>query len=268
MVELDASPRPDEVGRFRPVGDRGGEVDYFEHPLERHERGQDVDPGVGELREWLVDQRDVRGERGEGARGDGARDREVAPDVIDDCGADRGDEPQRNEEYAAVDRGCDADVAHAARAGGERAPLPVGVTEQLGEHRAGHVEPFGGDVVHLRVLLHADPSEFLDARPEQASRIDERGKREKCEERDLPAEPEHDRERHHQLYEVLHHGAECVRDRLLRADDVVVQPRLQCSRLRAGEEGDRHALHVVEQLHAQVVDQPLADARGVVALGE
>ena len=31
---------------------------------------------------------------------------------------------------------------------------------------------------------------------------------------------------------------------------------------------DRHALHVVEQRHAQVVDQALADARGQVALAQ
>ena len=62
--------------------------------------------------------------------------------------------------------------------------------------------------------------------------------------------------------------AERVGDRLLRADDVVVQPRLECARLRAGEERDRHVLHVVEQLDAQVVDEPLADASRVVALRE
>ena len=48
--------------------------------------------------------------------------------------------------------------------------------------------------------------------------------------------------------------------------DVVVQPRLQRAGLRAGEERDRHALHVVEERDAQVVDQPFADARRVVAL--
>ena len=71
VVELDAALRFDEVDRAGPVGDRGGEVDHLEHPLERHERGQHVDPGVRELRERLVDQRDVRRERGE-----------RAPDVI------------------------------------------------------------------------------------------------------------------------------------------------------------------------------------------
>ena len=48
-------------------------------------------------------------------------------------------------------------------------------------------------------------------------------------------------------------------DRLLRADHVVVEARLERAGLRAGEERERHALHVVEQGDAQVVDEPLAD---------
>ena len=60
MVELDRALRLDEVDRAGAVGDRRGEVEDFEHPLERHERGEDVDARVRELRERLVDLADVR----------------------------------------------------------------------------------------------------------------------------------------------------------------------------------------------------------------
>ena len=46
----------------------------------------------------------------------------------------------------------------------------------------------------------------------------------------------------------------------LRADHVVVQPAHQGAGVGAGEERDRHPLHVVEHLPAQVEDQALAEA--------
>ena len=49
-------------------------------------------------------------------------------------------------------------------------------------------------------------------------------------------------------------------ERPLRADDVVVQPAHQRAGVGAGEEGDRHALHVLEHPAAQVEDQALAEA--------
>ena len=57
-------------------------------------------------------------------------------------------------------------------------------------------------------------------------------------------------------------------ERLLGADDVVVEPADERAGLGAGEERDRHPLHVVEHLGAQVVDQALADARGEPALDQ
>ena len=68
VVELDAALRVDEVDRAGPVGDRGREVEHLEHPLERHERGEDVDARVRELRERLVHLPDVDHERDDGAR--------------------------------------------------------------------------------------------------------------------------------------------------------------------------------------------------------
>ncbi len=185
----------DGVGR---IGDRGREVDHLEHPLERDERSQHVDPGVRQLRERLVDERDVRRERGQRARADRPRHREVPTDPVDDRGAERGDETEGHQQDPAVDRSGDADVAHAARPLREDVAFAVGATEELGEHGAGDVEALGGDVVHLRVLLHADPGELLDTRSEQPGRIDEERQREQREQREPPAERQHDREGHDQ----------------------------------------------------------------------
>ena len=63
------------------------------------ERGQHVDAGVRELRERLVDLAHVHRERGDGADADGAGDREVAADEVDDRGADGGDEAERGEQH-------------------------------------------------------------------------------------------------------------------------------------------------------------------------
>ena len=68
VVELDAALRVDEVDRAGLVGDRRREVEHLEHPLERHERGEDVDARVRELRERLVHLPDVDHERDDGAR--------------------------------------------------------------------------------------------------------------------------------------------------------------------------------------------------------
>ena len=51
-------------------------------------------------------------------------------------------------------------------------------------------------------------------------------------------------------------------ERPLRADHVVVEPRHQRAGLGAGEEGQRHALHVGEHARAQVEDEALPDAGG------
>ena len=57
-------------------------------------------------------------------------------------------------------------------------------------------------------------------------------------------------------------------ERLLGADHVVVEPADQRAGLGAGEEGQRHPLHVVEHPGAQVEDETLADAGRVPPLGE
>ena len=132
--------------------------------------------------------------------------------------------------------------------------------EELGEQRARDVEALDREVVHLRVELHPLAGELLHARADAARGPDEQRQHEQREEREPPLEPEHDREHDREVDHVRHDRAERRRDRLLRADHVVVQPGLQRAGLRAGEERERHALHVVEQRDPQVVDEALAHA--------
>ena len=75
----------------------------------------------------------------------------------------------------------------------------------------------------------------------------------------LPAEQQHGGEGRGQGEDVGGDGRQRA-DRLLGAEHVVGQAGQQRPGLGVGEEGHRHPLHVAEQRHPQVVDEPFADA--------
>ena len=217
----------------------------------------------------MVDLADVEHEGGDRAGRERARHREVAADQVDDRGPDRGDEAERDEQHAAVHRGADADVAHAARPARELVLVDAGPAEQLRDERAGDVEALGREVVHLRVQLHAFTRDRLQLRPEPARRKDEqRAGSSSVSSVSFHSSANMIDERHRDPDDVRDDGAERARHRLLRADDVAVEPGLQRAGLRAGEERDRHVLHVVEQRDAQVADQAFADPGGEPTLHE
>jgi hypothetical protein len=87
---------------------------------------------------------------------------------------------------------------------------------------------------------------------------EERQQRERRQ-RQRPGQRRHRDDDHHDADDVAHHPGQRGRERLLGADDVVVEPADQGAGLRAGEEGDRLAQHVGEHLGAQVEDQALTD---------
>ena len=261
MLELDRAAGVDEIARTRAVGDRRGEVEHLEHALERHERGKDVDARVRELREWVVDLAHVDRERDDRAGRERAGDREVTADEVYDRGADRGHQAEGDEQDASEDRGAHSDVAHAGRAPCEGVALTFGPAEQLRDQRARDVEALDGEVVHLGVELHPLAGEVLHARPHAPGRPDEQGQDRERQQGEAPLEAEHDREDDRDVDDVRDDRSQGRGDRLLRADDVVVQAGLQRAGLRTREESDRHALHVVEERHPQVVDQALAHAR-------
>jgi hypothetical protein len=123
----------------------------------------------------------------------------------------------------------------------------AGPAEQLGDEGARDVEALGREVVHLRVQLHPFPRDRLEPRSEAARGKEEHGQDQQCQQRQLPLQREHDDERHRDPDHVGDDGSQRARDRLLCADHVAVESRLQRTGLCAREERDRHVLDVVEQ---------------------
>ncbi len=60
-------------------------------------------------------------------------------------------------------------------------------------------------------------------------------------------------------HEIADNAGQRVAEGTLRTEHVAVEPAHQRTGTRAGEEGDRHALHVVEDRRTQVEDEPFAD---------
>ena len=147
------------------------EVEHLEHPLERHERGQHVDPRVRELRERLVDlarrrprtrracrRRWCRRSRGCRRRSRRSRCRSAATSPSAD-----------EQDAASTSRSC-TPMSRTRPARSENVSDSRSVlAEELDDQRAGDVEPLGDDVVHRRVQLHALARETLQLRARSAS---------------------------------------------------------------------------------------------------
>ena len=142
------------------------------------------------------------------------------------------------------------------------------MAEELDEQRSGHVEALHHGGVHVAHELVALARDRLELAPQPARRQQEDRQQHERDERELPGQEEHDDQHDADADEVADHGGEDVGERLLGADDVVVEPADQRAGLGAREERQRHALDVVEDPGAHVVDEALADARADVALGE
>ena len=183
VIEHDAPARIHEVDGVVGFLDERREVEHFEDAFERHERGHHVHSCVRELRKRLIDLTDIEHECRDRPGGDGAIDRKPTAEVVDDSGADRGDEAERREQHSRVHRRCDADVAHAPCPTCEELTLTFVTTEQLDDQRARHVEPLGDGVVHRRIELHRLARSDLELPADPAGRNDESGKHEQREDR-------------------------------------------------------------------------------------
>jgi hypothetical protein len=84
----------------------------------------------------------------------------------------------------------------------------------------------------------------------------------------LPGQRGHRDEDEDEGDRIAHHAGQHRREGLLGTDDVAAEPGDEGPGLGAGEEGDRLAQHVAEDLGAQVVDQALTDPGGEPALDE
>ena len=265
---MDGAARQLQLARVRTVRHEVRKVQHFEHALEGHERRHQVDPRVRERHQRRIELAHERHHRDDVTDAEETLRGERPADPVDDRTPEGGDEPEEEVEGARVDGDPDAHVADARRLRAERVAFDVRAPEELGEHRAGHVEALLHRRVHVRVEVHLVARQVLKPPSDALRRQEEQREDDEREERDLPGQQDHRHDRDPERDRALHHRAERVRDGALRPDHVVVQPADQGAGLRPREEGDRHPLDVVEELHAQIEDESFADARGEVPGGQ
>ena len=167
------------------------------------------------------------------------------------------------EEHLHGQGGLHADVAHAAGAVPELPHLLVGTAEELHERGAGGREPLGHLRGHGRVVVGAFALEGAYPRTDAPGGDHEHGQQHQGQQRDLPRQAGHHGHGQHEGDGVGDHPGQRRGERALGADDVVVEPADQRTRAGAGEERDRHPLHVREHAAAQVEDEVLAEASGL-----
>ena len=250
------------------LGDQRLQVEHLEDPLERHERGEDVDAHVGDRGERAVEPGQQRGEGEQGADRQGVVDGHHTAHAVDHGGRERRDEGERDEEHRAVDRDAHADVAHLGGADGVLLVLDGGAAEQLDEQGAGDVEALGHAGADLGVLHHLLVRQAGQLAPHQPGGDEEERDEREGAQGEGPGQQRHRDDDEHERDGVADDAGQHRRERLLRADDVVAEPGHEGTGLRTGEEGDGLAQDVGEHLRAQVVDQALTDAGGEPALDE
>ena len=147
------------------------------------------------------------------------------------------------------------------RPAAELVRLVGGSSEQLDQRRAGRREAFGHLRRHRRVVLGRLTFERADLGADPAGGDHEHRQQDQRQHRDLPRQAQHHDDRQDERDDVGHDARQRRGERPLGADHVVVQPADERAGVGAGEERDRHALHVLEHPPAQVEDESLAESR-------
>ena len=132
-------------------------------------------------------------------------------------------------------------------------------SEQLDQRRARRREALGHLRRHRRVVLGRLPFEGTDLGADPTGGDHEDRQQHERQHRDLPRQAEHHRQREDERDDVRDDTGQRRGERPLGADHVVVQPADERAGVGAGEERDRHALHVLEHSPAQVEDEALAE---------
>src|SRR5829696_10205511 len=268
VVELDPPGRLVQMDRPGTVADRALEVEHLEHPLEGHERGHHVHAGVGQGGEGAVDLGDQGGQGDHVAGLQLVLEHLPGPEPVDGGRAHGADQAEDDEEGLPVEGGADADVADPGGLAGEAGQLPVAAAEQHHQQGPGDVEALVHGRVHVRVELHGLAGDGLEPAPDPPGREQEQGQHGHRDQGDAPVQHEHGDQGRDQADEVGEDRPQGAGEGPLGADHVAVQPAGQGAGLGVGEEGQRLALHVVEQAGAEPVDRPLADARGQEPLAQ
>ncbi len=261
VVDLDApQDRAAGVERLCPrlVPDRPWRVEDLEDPVERHQGGEQIDPGRGEVGEGRVQARHVGGQRRERADLDRALDHGVAAEPVHRGGAQRAAQREGGVVDAAHDGMLHARVAHPGRQVRERPRFGGRAAEQLDQQGPRYAEALRHRRGQIGIDRHAAPGQRGQAVGEVSVEEHEAGDHDQRQQRHLPRQGQHGGEREHEREEIRRRARRRA-DGLLRSEDVVRQPGHERAGLRPREEGDRHPLDVVVERDAEVVDQAFAD---------
>ncbi len=243
----------------RALDDQRLQIEHLEDPFERDESAHHIDPDVRQRHQRSVQPAEQQRQRDDGAGLERAVQRQRAAETVGEGLRERGHQAQRDDEHPPVHRRRDPDVANPAGPLVEGLHLIARPTEQRHQQRPRHVEPFGRGRVHRGVQPVALASEGLQLAPEPPGRENEDRQQDQREHRDLPGQAEHHHRGQGESDGIGDDAGQGRGESLLRTDDVVVESADQGAGLGAGEERQRHLLHVPEHLGAHVEDQALAD---------
>ena len=261
VAELDGRGPRGYVDGIRRLGEHRCEVEDLEETLEADDRAHQVHVEVRELGERGEQSREVDGHDDDGADRHRAVDHGHTAEAVGERRRECGGQAQPDEVHPLVRRLLDPDVADARGAVVERRVLLGGPAEELDQHRARDVEALLHHRVHLGVQPHALAKEPREPGAEGLGGHQEQRDQDERDERDLPGQQRHRDQDQHDQDHVADDVAEQVREGLLGADDVVVQPADERAGLGPREKGDWHRLDVAEDLGPHVVDEELADER-------
>ncbi len=259
VVELDGDRALGGGTGVRFLLDERLQVQHLEDPLEADQCAHHLHPGPGEGGQRRVQAGQQQGQGHDRAGFQGTAQGEVAADAVDEGQGEGGDEGERGDEHGLGGGRPYADVPDPAGAHRELLRLLPRAAEEFDQGGAGRREALGHPGGHGRVQgggLALHPGHAAAHAP---GGDHEHGQQHQGEQGDPPGQGEHHGQGERQRDDVADHGGQGVAEGPLGADHVVVETGDERARAGAGEERDRHPLHVVEDGGPQVEDEFLAE---------
>ena len=243
------------------VVDGGFQVEHLEDPFETDHGGHQVDPQVAQLRQGPVEARQERHHGGQGTEAELTPDDRVATQAVEHGGGQCPRQGQGGQEDAHRHRHLHPVAGQLPGLGLEHPGLAARVSEQFHQHRPGDGETLGHDLGQLRLMVHPQARQAGRAPRHQFRGHQEHGQQHQGRQGQLPRQQQHRTQDEQQGGGVAEGLRERRRERLLRTRDVPDDAGDEPARAGAGEKGQRHAVHAVEELASQPVGQALPDPR-------
>ncbi len=187
-------------------------------------------------------------------------------DEIDERGGNREERLDDREEGATHHRLPDLKTRKASVLAAVALDHVAAAVEHLRQQDAGDREGFFGQRGQVGQRLLGLPGDAPPNAPDAVRQVHEERHDAEGEQRQLPREDQHRDERAQDRDDVREHRRGRVRDHVLNAADVVLQPRLKLAGASGREEAKRHRLQMLEEPVAKVLHHPLADDGGEVRL--